>query len=349
MKLLSYKTIRLISLTLIVAMLLSQTQLINNLLPRKAYAVGDLTVTWQGAGTGDTGPIFSVSNMAPGQSSQKTITVQNDASSVRPISIRGVKTNETGSLGSVLDIVISRNGTDVYGGALGDKTLSQFFTESASMNGIPLGMLSSGTTATYLVKVTFKNSAGNEFQSKTLTFNLVIGIAIDIPVACSTMQLDFAHPIYGTQNADRINGTNGNDLIYGLEGADTIDGGNGNDCIIGGDGNNKLNGGNGADVLIAGNGNDKLEGGNGADVALAGEGMDTLNGGNENDQLNGEGGNDALDGGNGRDQILGGLGNDTMKGGNENDTLNGEAGADTANGQNGKDTCIAETKNSCEL
>ena len=144
---LSYKTIRLLSLTLIVAVLLSQTQLIGNLLtPKKAYAVGDLTVSWEGAGSGDTGPMFSIANMAPGQTSQKTITVTNSATTTRPVGIRGVKTAGLGALENVLEIVISKNGTDLYGGTAGAKTLTQFLSDSVSPNGISLGQLNSGAT-----------------------------------------------------------------------------------------------------------------------------------------------------------------------------------------------------------
>lgn len=346
---LSFKTIRLISLTVIAAILLSQTSILQNIItPKSAYAVGDLTVTWEGAGTGDTGPMFTVANMAPGQASQKTITVQNDAASARPIGIRGVKMQETGSLGDAMEITISRSGTDLYGGTSGIKTVSQFFTDSLSPNGITLGLLNSGATASYQVKVSFKNTANNTFQNKNLAFNLLIGLAIDIPAACHTMAIDFAHPIMGTGKSEKINGTNGNDLILALEGSDSVDGKNGNDCIIGGAGSDSLKGNNGKDVLLGDNGSDSLDGGNNEDVLLGGDGSDSLTGGNENDELHGEQGSDTLKGENGLDKLFGGIGNDALDGGNGNDTLNGQDGIDSANGQNGTDTCIAETKKNCE-
>lgn len=347
---LSFKTIRLIALTVIAAILLSQTSILQNIItPKSAYAVGDLTVTWEGAGTGDTGPMFTITNMAPGQSSQKTITVQNDAASARPIGIRGVKTQETGSLGDAMEIIISKNGTDLYGGTSGAKTVTQFFTDSLNPNGITLGLLNSGATANYLVKVSFKSTADNTFQNKILTLNLLIGLSVDIPAACHTMAIDFAHPIMGTSKSEKINGTNGNDLILALEGSDVVDGKNGDDCIIGGEGSDSLKGNNGKDVLLGDSGSDSLDGGNNEDMLFGGNGSDKLTGGNNNDELYGEQGSDSLKGENGDDKLFGGTGSDALDGGNGNDILNGQDGIDSANGQNGTDSCTAESKKNCEL
>lgn len=328
----SYKTIRLLSLTLIVAVLLSQTQLIGNLLtPKKAYAVGDLTVSWEGAGSGDTGPMFSIANMAPGQTSQKTITVTNSATTTRPVGIRGVKTAGLGALENVLEIVISKNGTDLYGGTTGVKSLSQFLTDSASPNGISLGQLNSGATGNYVVKVTFVMSADNTYQNTSLTFNLIIGLSLDIPAACHSMDLDFAHPIMGSSKSEKLTGTDGNDLILALEGSDVVDGKNGDDCIIGGSGSDSLKGGSGKDVLFGDAGSDKLDGGNDEDKIFGGDGSDALVGGNAKDELYGENGSDSLKGESGNDILIGG------------------AHSDSANGGANTDTCVAEAKTSCEL
>jgi Ca2+-binding RTX toxin-like protein len=291
--------------------------------------------------------MFTLSGMAPGQSSQRTITVENGASSARPVGIKGIKTAETSGLSSALEIVISRNGSDVYGGTSGVKTLAQFFQDSNGNNGVSLGSVNPGDTATYIVHITFMQTAGNEYQDASVTFNLQIGLSLDIPQECQN--ITFAKTIYGTQGNDHLTGTNGNDLIFGLEGNDKIDAGNGNDCIVGADGNDTLTGGNGNDVLSGGTGNDKLDGGNGKDLLIGGAGNDTLTGGNEDDSLSGGSDNDILDGGNGVDRVLGGTGNDTMRGGTGNDVLDGQDGTDSANGQLGNDTCIAESKVSCEL
>jgi len=78
----------------------------------------------------------------------------------------------------------------------------------------------------------------------------------------------------GTEDADFIPGSIGNDTIAGLGGDDVLTGSLGDDV---------LNGGDGADVLDGGDGDDFLEGGEGADVLIAQAGDDTLNGGAASD------------------------------------------------------------------
>lgn len=72
--------------------------------------------------------------------------------------------------------------------------------------------------------------------------------------------------IYGTEDGEHINGTNGADVVYGLGGDDHIVSGNGNDEVFGGDGNDQVNAGNGDDQVTGGTGNDLLQGGGGHDT-----------------------------------------------------------------------------------
>jgi serralysin len=292
------------------------------------YAAGDLTVIW-GVPVGQ--PIFTVINSKPGDTQSKTVQVNNGASTARPVAIRGNITSETKNLSNALFITISQNGTDLYGGPSGQKTVAQFMTESTDPNGIELSTISANASASYVITLTFDPLAGNDFQAAIVTFDLTIGIAFDVPDSCSAMTFN-GPTIFGTQGDDRLNGTNKSEIIIGFEGNDGIDGGNANDCIIAGAGNDQVSGGNGNDVLIGQENNDVIDGGNG------------------NDQVSGNEGNDTLDGGNNDDTLTGGTGNDILKGGNGSDTLDGGLGTtDSADGQNGRDTCIAETEMRCEL
>lgn len=325
-----------------------------------AQAVGDLTVDW-GIGTGDVGPIFVVNNMAPGQIETRSVIVTNSASTARPVGVRGIKNAETGDLSTVLDIEITEGLTILY-----SNTLSQFFTDSAGPDGIPLSTLGSSQTTTYTFKVTFQESADNDFQGASVIFDLKIGIAIHVPDECQNISFS-GQPIFGTENRDVLAGTNGNDLIFGFEGNDVINGSNGDDCIVGGPGNDILHGSNGNDVILGGEGDDRINGSNGNDLLIGGEGNDKISGSNGNDQIDaGEGndqvkgsngndhiilgpGNDKADGGNGNDYIEGNEGDDEMRGRNGNDTLLGGDDTDYARGDLGSDTCEAETEVSCEL
>jgi Ca2+-binding RTX toxin-like protein len=97
--------------------------------------------------------------------------------------------------------------------------------------------------------------------------------------------------IKGTNKADFLFGTPGDDVICGFGGGDFIFAGGGNDTVYASDG---------SDLVDGGRGNDTLWGGNGGDLMGGGPGTDTLNG---------EAGDDALFGGPGTDTIDGGTGN----------------------------------------
>ncbi len=83
--------------------------------------------------------------------------------------------------------------------------------------------------------------------------------------------------ITGTNRADTLTGTPGDDVICGGNGKDTINGLGGNDILVGGNGKDVLNGGDGNDTILGGNGKDQETGGAGADVLRGGNGPDTLN------------------------------------------------------------------------
>ena len=125
----------------------------------------------------------------------------------------------------------------------------------------------------------------------------------------------------GSNKADKLSGSDGDNTINGAGGNDTILGLDGNDQLAGGGGKDKLLGGNGKDDLNGGGGKDILNGGNGADVLNGGGGNDKLNGGNGNDDLFGGGGNDRLKGGKGKDSLDGGKGNNILVGGKDKDTF----------------------------
>src|SRR3989344_9083824 len=170
-------------------------------------AVGDLSVDW-GVPEGD--PIFVINNFAPGQQEVRPVNIVSNASSIRPVGVRTIKTSEAGGLADKLLIVISDGATDLYG-AGGSNTLSEFFAESSGPDGIPLMNFNSGDDKVLDFKVTFNPDSGNEFQDTNVVFDLRIGIAIEIPAEC--LNIVFAgDPIFGTENNDNIRCTNRNDL-----------------------------------------------------------------------------------------------------------------------------------------
>lgn len=292
-------------------------------------AIGDLSVDW-GVPVGT--PIFTIANMAPGQTEIRNVKVVNNSSTIRPVGVRGSKTTETNNLSTALNITISENTTDLYGGSspTGPKTLKQFFDETALPNSIFLSNLNGGSSTIYKFTVTFNSTAGNEFQNSQTVFDLIIGISPTVPQECQNIVFS-NDPIFGTVKGDNIKGTNGNDLIFGFEGGDSIDGKGGDDCIVGGAGGDSIKGGSGNDVILGEDGSDSIDGGEG------------------NDKIYGGSGNDSLSGGAGNDQLFGGAGKDSLEGNGGNDVLiGGDIKGDYTNGNAGRDLCQAELTRNCE-
>ena len=333
--------------------------------PSLAQAVGDLKVNW---GVPEGNPIFVLENMAPGKTITRTVSVTNTATLTRYVGIRGRKTEGTGQLENAIGLTLRQGNTDIYGGSsnTGPRTLKQFFEESSTAVGIPLSLLPGKQSTSYTMVATFLPTSGNEYQNTRVKFNLIIGLTVKIPPECK-MTLDIFRVMYGTEKNDRINGTQGNDLIISLEGNDRVTGNGGEDCIVGGLGTDTLEGGPNDDVLFGNDGNDILKGGANDDTVFGGfgndnlygehgddtlngqEGADNIWGGDHDDIISGGDGNDIARGENGNDTLSGNLGDDTLMGGNNEDILTGNEGRDTLNGEKGTDRCDGETELNCEF
>lgn len=113
--------------------------------------------------------------MAPGDVSSKPVDVTNSGAVSRFVSVKGVRTGGVGAdpkLETVLDLVISDGSTPIYG----PKTLADFFNESLSPSGVMLNIINPGGHKTYNFEVTLPSSAGNEFQAKSVIFDLTFGV-----------------------------------------------------------------------------------------------------------------------------------------------------------------------------
>lgn len=98
--------------------------------------------------------------------------------------------------------------------------------------------------------------------------------------------------VLGTEYADNITGSAGNEILDGAGGDDVLSGGLGNDMLVGGAGRDYLLGGNGADILGGGRDSDVLSGGRGSDILAGNTGDDILIGGDGNNKLSGGAGTD---------------------------------------------------------
>jgi len=93
-------------------------------------------------------------------------------------------------------------------------------------------------------------------------------VSYTLPDNVETLQLIGPGPINGTGNAlnNAIWGTGDANVLDGGSGADTLFASSGNDALLGGDGNDNLQGDAGDDYLDGGTGNDSLFGGTGSDT-----------------------------------------------------------------------------------
>ena len=161
----------------------------------------------------------------------------------------------------------------------------------------------------------------------------------------------FGDSLFGDDNANRIEGGSGNDVIrggvgadtlYGNLGSDNIKGGGGGDRLQGGDGNDRMFGEGGSDFIYGGAGDDKLYGNGNDDLIRGGSGADFIIGGFDNDTLYGEAGDDTINGGPGDDQLFGGAGSDMLLGADGSDSLFGGTADDTLRGFSGADRLYGE-------
>ncbi|OGM13100.1 hypothetical protein A3A76_01760 [Candidatus Woesebacteria bacterium RIFCSPLOWO2_01_FULL_39_23] len=312
-------------------------------------------------------PVFYVTNMLPGDEVEKTFKVINVYSNSLDVTMKSVFVDEEKDFADILEIIMGEvGGPDIYGGTTGFKTVQNFLDESSPF---VLGNIPAGSDKSYRVKVKFPSPSGNEYQLALVIFDIIWSAQIPIeqlPPECA--HLCPTSVIEGTEDSERLTGTNESDLIIGHGGNDRIKGLSGDDCIIGGEGNDHLEGGPGDDSILGGSGNDKIQGASGKDLIYGGSGNDNIDGGSNDDVIYGEGGNDDLRGYTGEDLIYGGGGNDTIRGeagrdklygeadndtitgGNSDDFLDGGSESDYLNGNSGSDECInGETIHFCEL
>jgi Ca2+-binding RTX toxin-like protein len=179
------------------------------------------------------------------------------------------------------------------------------------------------TLVTYNGIATFSYTVTSGGVSETANVNVQVGPVVDPPVE-GALRTDSITLVMGTEAAETLPGTTGDDIIVGVNGADTFNGDAGNDIFIGGlvgadtmtgdDGDDIMWGRSGADTMTGGAGNDTMYGGVGADPISGGAGNDFLDGGLGADLLSGEAGDDAIvfdvadettvDGGIGEDTLI---------------------------------------------
>jgi hypothetical protein len=242
--------------------------------------------------------IFTASNLAPGHSTEGTVTIANTGSAVGSLALSTSELSDSpgtygGNLSEVLDLQIAETGSgaEVYSGKLD------------SMPERQLGPLAPGESRTYRFAVSLPDSgsppadwSGENVYQQALTsvaydwtLTETQGGGSELPESAPTLPVSPAsvtpqpqppvprdksdsEPLVGSPHADKLVGTGRDNLIYGLGGADLILGMGGDDYLLGGPGADRIHGGAGSDRLRGGPGRDHIDGGSGSDVIFARDG-----------------------------------------------------------------------------
>ena len=147
----------------------------NIFFPSYVEARDNLVITFHVAS-----PLFKILNMAPGEEITRSAEVYSRNESRKAIYIKGIKTDGDEidpKIENALFVTIKNGNKSIYGegSATGTKTLAQFFDESR--RGLTLGTLKKRTNKKYDINVSFDNNAGNEYQAKSLFFDLEFGVS----------------------------------------------------------------------------------------------------------------------------------------------------------------------------
>lgn len=124
------------------------------------FAVSSLVVEFQ-----DT-PLFNEANFVPGESVSRWVKVLNNSGQAQRIATEAINENDLDNFASQLNLNIKEGETVIF-----DKTLAEFFDQGETY----LSSLADGAQTQYDFTITFNSGSGNEYQEKTLGFDILVG------------------------------------------------------------------------------------------------------------------------------------------------------------------------------
>jgi hypothetical protein len=176
------------------------------------------------------------------------------------------------------------------------------------------------------------------FRPRTiaLTTTLTLAYASAVVAVAPIYAQGGRNVVIGSDAAQSIAGTAGDDALYGLAGDDRLDGRDGDDDLDGGAGADELTGGAGDDVAsyAGATGPVRVTFDDQADDGSPGErdnirrDVENAYGGADDDELIGDGRDNTLDGGPGNDRLVGGGGGDGLFGGPGDDVIDAKDGVE---------------------
>jgi Ca2+-binding RTX toxin-like protein len=224
--------------------------------------------------------IFTVSNTAPGHSTEGTVRIGNTGTVPGTLVLSTSSLSDTpgpnsGALSGVLRLQIddiSSGAAQIYSGNLAD------------MPDQSLGTLAAGETRSYRFVASLpdpltSDGTDNLYQGSAagVDYNWTLTQASDDPPPPDPAPLsEPSQPPAPPACASRLIGSSANDTLIGTSHGDTISAKTGDDLTLGEAGDDCLQGDAGADSIHGGAGNDRLQGGAGPDQVLGDSGNDVI-------------------------------------------------------------------------
>lgn len=125
-------------------------------------------------------PLFSMDNFLPGDVISKTVEVNNNSDTDQTIGVSANSVNNADNLGDVISLSIQENQS---ASAEYENTFSEFFADGE----VELSSLPAGAGTTYTFTAAFDDAAGNNYQTKTLGFDLCVGF-VGGEISCGDTQ-----------------------------------------------------------------------------------------------------------------------------------------------------------------
>ena len=157
-------------------------------------------------------PLFSEANIVPGDSVTRYIRVGNKVNESIAINSAATGVNDPDGLGDMLNIVIKKGSTILY-----QNTLSAFFHAT----NIPLGSLAISENVQYDYTISFNTQAGNNYQEKTLMFDIAVNAQTSDTAGNGSIFLGgsyggggMLYPTYNTDTGSSTNGSNNRRLLH---------------------------------------------------------------------------------------------------------------------------------------
>lgn len=258
--------------------------------------------------------------------------------SVAPAAAETDETDEDGSDPRTNRAPTNANAVFLYDIFIGQSLLiglGLLLAQSTDADGNPLDVtnlkVSSGSVVEIEPGLWLFTSEPERLGEVTFTYDVTDGETATTQTATLDVVQLPGRTVDGTNGADLLIASAGDDRVTGRDGDDTIVGLDGRDTLDGGAGNDRLIGGAAADVITGGSGNDELFGGDGDDTLFGGDGDDVIFGGSGNDSILGGAGNDTVSDGEGVDSVNLGTGNDLL-------LVTADGSVDVFDGSTGNDT-----------